>query len=96
MTHRLLIVAMLTWLGGCEQSSASEAECQAIFDRIVEIEIGEMGFADPALTTHTQNALRSQFRDVIAQCVGRPLPPGAMTCIAKANSAEYLSHRCLH
>lgn len=90
-----LMLACLAGISGCGQRKADESDCRAIFDRIVEVELREMGFRDPALAERRQAELAERHRGLIAQCVGRSLPAGAMECVARADTTEEISHDCL-
>ena len=88
---------MCAGLGACDAGEpASAPQCQAIFERLVVLELREMGFDDPALAERMSDALSARFASEVAECVGKPLPPGAMACVAAATSAEQISHECLH
>jgi len=89
------LATALTALSACSTQHATPEQCRAIFDRLVVLELYEMGFQDPALATIRQEELAKRYQDEIDSCVGRPLPTGAMECIAKAKDAESLSHDCL-
>ncbi len=92
--QKLALLTLLTPLA-CTSTNATENDCDAILTRIVELEIREQGYRDPALVKRKQARLRRTFADEIARCVGRRLPQGAMECIATASSAEQVSHTCL-
>ncbi len=79
----------------CARERASAAQCRDIFDRMVVLELGELGFVDAVLAKRRQDELATRYGDELAACVGRPLPEGAMACVATATSAEDVSHRCL-
>ncbi|MCB9565954.1 MAG: hypothetical protein H6710_01795 [Myxococcales bacterium] len=79
----------------CEGRAATPEECEAILDRIVELELREQGYRDPALLARKQAEFRRLFADDLGRCVGRRLPPGARECVARASSAEAISHECL-
>lgn len=87
----LLLCAVL----GCgPDTTATARDCEAILDRIVALELREMGFSDPELERRHQEALRKHFAGSLSQCVGRPLREGAMACVTSAPSTEALSHEC--
>lgn len=92
----LAAVLGVVGLGACDEQRATAADCRAIFDRMVVLELSEMGFRDPALEGRRKLELAGRFRDDLDACVGRRLPAGAMDCIATAASAEDVSHGCLH
>jgi hypothetical protein len=81
--------------GGCPAGHATLANCQEILDRIVEIELAEQRFADPALTARKQRHLRRLLAPDLKRCEGRPLPLGALACLRGARTTEEISHTCL-
>lgn len=89
------LLLCLATLSACDGERASEEQCRSIFDRLVVLELEEMGFDDPALAERRQAELSARYRDDLAACVGRRLPAGAMTCVATAENAEVISHDCL-
>jgi hypothetical protein len=82
-------------LPGCDPEGASMDQCQAIFERLVTIELEEMGFRDPALAALTREQLSKRHQAEIATCVGRRLSANAMSCVTTAHDAEAVSHECL-
>ncbi len=96
MRRLTLLMVLTTWLlSGCSNEGASMEQCRAIFDRLVTVELEEMGFRDPALAELTRAELSARHHTEIAKCVGRRLPPHAMSCVMAANNAETVSHECL-
>ncbi len=92
----ILPMVLTTWLlSGCSNEGASMEQCRAIFDRLVSVELEEMGFRDPTLAGLTRSELSARYQTEIAECVGRRLPPHAMSCVMAANNAETVSHECL-
>jgi len=80
---------------GCARERATRADCDALFGRIVEIELLERGFRDPALLERKRQELRRALSGDLAACEGKPLPAGALACARDAATAEEVSHRCL-
>jgi hypothetical protein len=96
MRARALLVLLTTWsLCGCSAEAATLEQCRAIFDRLVTLELEEMGFRDGALVELTRAQLSARHQHEITQCVGRRLPPHAMSCVTAAKNAETVSHECL-
>ena len=93
-TRRAAWLALALW-SGCGGRPATDGECRAILDRIVELELGEQGFRDPVLAARKKSELGRRLAPELGLCVGRRLPPDAMACVAVARSTEELSHRCL-
>lgn len=88
------------WLALCVQSCTREGataqQCHVIFDRIVEIELEEMGFRDVALAARHKTELRARYQSALRGCIGRDISARAMACVATAKTTEELSHKCLH
>lgn len=94
---RSLSAVLLMWVSslGCSREPATQQQCQLILDRIVELELAEMGFADPVLLGRTQAEVRGRYRTELEACVGKPISEDAMDCAMRAQSAEELSHDCM-
>ena len=80
---------------GCTARGATAEECRDILDRIVEVELREMGYADPELTALRQHELASRYAEELGECEGRAIPGNALACVARAESTEEISHECL-
>lgn len=92
---RGMLMAALVAAPGCNSQRATAEQCRAIFERLVVLELQEMGFADPVLERRRRAVLVGRHSREIQSCVGRRIPPRAMDCVASAASAEVLSHDCL-
>lgn len=91
----LTVAVGATPLSACEPRGASAAECRQILERLVTLELHKRGFDDPALAARRQAELTDRYRHELDTCVGRPLPDGAMGCVAAASTAEAVSQSCL-
>lgn len=91
----LSIIMVLVALSACEPPRASAEQCRQIFDRMVELELRQMGFQDPVLAKRRQADLAARFRQDLESCVGRPMPEDAMACVAKAQNTQSLLRDCL-
>lgn len=91
----IMLLGMPTVLRGCHQHRATAADCNAILTRIVQIELREQGFRDPALVDRKRAELQQRFATDLAACEGRPITADAMSCVQQAKSAEEISHTCL-
>jgi len=80
----------------CRREHATAPLCAAILDRIVELELAEQGFRDPALATQKKRELRMLLDPQLRSCVGRKMRHDAMACVGNARSTEEISHVCLH
>jgi hypothetical protein len=75
--------------------TATESDCAALLDRLVELELVERGFHDPALVARWRTGAQAKFAPELAACRGRRLPSSALACAARATTAEEVAHRCL-
>ena len=90
-----MTIGLALLLGCSDDSRATHADCIEIFDRLVEIELHEKGYRDPALLERRQRELQQLLRSEIGACVGRRLPEGALACVREAATNEKVSHICL-
>ena len=91
----LIFAALISFLPTCDSERATQEQCRAIFDRLVQLEVREMGFNDPVLTVRRQAEFAARYANEIRACVGRPIPPAALKCVLSAETAEAVSHECL-
>jgi hypothetical protein len=90
----LLAIVLTLLLAGCGGRRATAADCREIFDRLVEVELRERGFQDPALVELKRQELRNQLSSELKECQGKPLKPGALACVRTVKTAEKISHEC--
>ena len=89
-------VVLTVWASGRTSSPASAEDCAVIFERLVALELAEMGYRDPALVALRQRELSERFSAELQSCEGRSLANDALSCVREAASAEALSHDCFH
>lgn len=92
---RWVSLVLLLCVCACHGERASASDCETIFNRLVLLELQEMGFRDPALVALRQQELRERHREQLQACTGRRIPVGALACVADAETAEGVSHECL-
>jgi hypothetical protein len=86
-------------VAGCGHP-ATEAECQFILDRIVDLELQAQNVTDPAEMAKrrgeglglTGDAGR---RDLYEGCVGRHITDRAVDCVRNAKTAQEITDSCL-
>jgi hypothetical protein len=92
---RLGLLALLL-VGGCtRRHPATEADCAALVDRMVAIELRQAGFRDPVLEKARADELRPLLAPELAACRRLSLSPKALACAQKAASVRALAHDCL-
>ena len=79
---------------------ATEAECQAIVERIVELELKAQKVTDPAeIAKRRGESLGTQGDSgkpaVLEGCVGRHITDRALACVRNADTASEITDRCL-
>ncbi len=81
-------------LGGCHR--ATEADCEEIVDKIVELELKEQGVNDPAtIETRKTETKAKKRQELIQSCVGKRVSVSAMRCIHNAKTSTEITDRCL-
>ena len=80
---------VIALLGGCGRR-ATEADCELIVDRSVELQMKEMKANDPGSIQKTQTQLKAELSDQIKDCVGRRVTDSMMGCVRKATSSVEL------
>ena len=88
-------LAGLVTLGGCHRHTASAADCRAILDRLVALELKEQGFHDPALVPRWQEELARRFDDDLRRCRAVRVGDDLDVCLRAAQNPEEIAHRCV-
>jgi hypothetical protein len=83
----LAFVGMAVVLAGCGRK-ATEADCNAIVDRNVELQMRKMNITDDAVIAKKQQEIRTQFSESMKGCVGRRITDGMMRCVKEAPTVE--------
>ena len=73
---------------------SAENESPGLGTRLVDLELEERGFRDPALTARRRAEAERTHAADLAACEGKRMPRSAMACVRAATSSEELSHRC--
>jgi hypothetical protein len=73
---------------------ATQADCEAILDRMVVVKLKEKGISDPDSVKKMQVDLRKDAESDFPSCIGRRISDSAMTCVKKAESEEAII-KCL-
>jgi hypothetical protein len=88
-------LAGLATLGGCHRHTASTADCRAILDRLVALELEEQGFHDPALVPRWQEELARRFDDDLRRCRAVRVGDDLEACLRGAQNPEEIAHHCV-
>jgi hypothetical protein len=95
MTRLFLSMFLVMALSGCHRHVATSEDCRFILDRIVELELHELGFRDPALAVRKVAMAERLFAADLLTCTGVRIKETAIDCVRQATSVEEISHRCL-
>lgn len=88
----VLTCVLLPGLLGCRR--ATEADCEFIVDRSVELELKRRSIQDPETIAKEREKQRGLSANEIKDCVGRWVTDGKMACIRNANTSEEME-KCL-
>ena len=88
-------LAGLAMVGGCHRRTASAADCRAILDRLVALELAEQGFHDPALVPRWQEELARRFGDDLRRCRAVRVGDDLDSCLRGAQNPEEIAHHCV-
>ncbi len=72
---------------GCRRE-ATEADCQLIVDRLIEVEMRASNTTDPVAIAKKQEAIRTSMKDELKDCRGRRITDGIMACVKKAPTTD--------
>ena len=89
----VVLCATFVLASGCGRE-ATRADCEAVVDRNVEVQLKAMGVQDPALIAKRTEELRESMKDDIDKCVGKRVTDGMMNCVKTAETAEQID-KCL-
>jgi len=73
---------------------ATQADCEAILDRMVLVKLKQKNIADPDTVAKMQADLRKDAESDFPSCVGRRITDSAMACVKKAETQEAIV-KCL-
>lgn len=88
-------IAAFIVIAGCHRHRASAEDCRAVLDRLVELELTESGYRDPALAPRWQRELAGRFEADLRRCQTLRVHDGLPTCLRAAENPEDIAHRCL-
>jgi hypothetical protein len=87
-------IAVAATLAGCGHP-ATRAECDELFDKTAQIELGAQHIKDPALLEKRLAEARAQSGEAFAKdCVSKRITKGALECVRKASTSEQFD-KCL-
>jgi len=92
---RRISLVLLLAATGCNRHPASPGECEAILNRLIELELSDSGYRDPVLRARWQQDLGRRFAPELDRCHGREVPSSLGACLTRAHHSEEIVHQCL-
>jgi len=90
----VLLALAVAPLAACTRE-ATEADCQLIVDRNVELQMKAMNNPDPTAIEKKQEEMRQEMKDDLrAGCIGRRVTDAMMKCVRNAKTTDEIS-QCL-
>jgi hypothetical protein len=89
-----LAVAVI-FVPACGRRAATAADCRALLDRMIDVELDESGFRDPVLRARSRENLGRRFALDLERCKGLTVPRNLQACLATTQTTEEVAHRCL-
>lgn len=89
------LAAALLVVPACGRRAATPADCQALLNRLIDVELDESGFRDPVLRARSQENLGRRFSADLERCEGLMVPGDLHACLTTARTTEEIVHRCL-
>ena len=81
---------------GCGRHKATTADCRAVLDRIIELELSESpGYRDAVLRARWKSDLGRRFAPDIQRCQGLAVKNDLRRCLVDARSPDEMVHQCL-
>jgi hypothetical protein len=90
-----VLVAAILVAPACGRRAATVVDCQALLDRLIDVELAEAGYRDPVLRARSRGNLGRRFSADLDRCKGLMVPADLLACLSKARTSEDIVHHCL-
>lgn len=84
-SSRAAVFLAATLLGACGRP-ATEADCQLVLDKLVEVELKAAKTTDPDSVAKKQASLRESMKNELKDCVGRKVSDRMLGCVREAQA----------
>ena len=91
-TGLVALGALLAAVVGCGRK-ATEADCDLIVDRYVEVELRDLKVTDPKVIDLRKAEMRRDLKDDLKNCPGKHITDSMLECVRKAETNDELD-RC--
>jgi hypothetical protein len=79
---------------GCGRK-ATQADCDLIVDRYVEVQLRAMNINDSATIDKRKAEMRQDVKDELRDCVGKRVTDGMLACVKSAQTNDEMD-KCTH
>jgi hypothetical protein len=79
---------------GCGRK-ATQADCDLIVDRYVEVQLRAMNINDPATIDKRKVEMRQDVKDELRDCIGKRVTDGMLACVKSAKTNDEMD-KCTH
>ena len=88
-------LAALALLSGCHRHRASPQDCKAALDRLIDVELVELGYRDPILRTRWHRELERRFALDLERCRSGRVRDDLRLCLQGQHSSQAIVQQCL-
>ncbi len=81
------VVALLSSAAGCGRK-ATQADCDLIIDRYVEVQMHAMNINDPVAIEKRAAQMRADMKDQLKDCVGKRVTDSMLACVKQAQTND--------
>jgi hypothetical protein len=67
---------------------ATQADCDLIFDRFVEVQLHAVHVTDPIEVAKREQAIRTELKDDLQKCPGKRITDSMLRCVQNAQTNE--------
>jgi hypothetical protein len=86
-TTALALALACLGIAGCGRR-ATQADCDLIFNRFVEIELRTMHVTDPVEVAKREQAMRVELKDDLQKCPGKRITDSMLRCVQNAQTND--------
>ncbi len=83
----LFVGALALTSAGCGRR-ATQADCDLIFNRYVEMQLRAVHVTDPVEVTKREQAMRGEMKDDLKQCPGKRITDSMLRCVQNAQTND--------
>ena len=82
-----VLASLALAVAGCGRR-ATQADCDLIFNRYVEVQLKAVHVTDPVEIAKREQAMRAEMTEDLKQCPGKRITDSMLRCVQNAQSNE--------